>query len=160
MEKTGEWGQFYPLNSLPHAYNETAAGDRFPLSKAEALRMGFRWNDHQEEPSAVKRTIAADQLPDTIDDTPDDILEWAITSASSGRPFRIIKQELDFYRSMRLPVPRSHTIERHQQRMAERNPPQLWARACENCSKQMQTTYAPERPETVYCEECYLKEVY
>jgi len=24
----------------------------------------------------------------------------------------------------------------------------------------MRTTYSPERPEIVYCEECYLKEVY
>ena len=160
MEKTREWREFFPLDSLPHAYNETAAHDRFPLDKSTAQKMGFRWSDHQEEPPIVKRTIAADQLPDSIDDIPDDILEWAITSAGNGRPFRIIKQELDFYRSMRLPVPRFHTMERHQQRMTQRNPLQLWKRPCAKCAKEMQTTYAPDRSETVYCEECYLKEVY
>ena len=33
-------------------------------------------------------------------------------------------------------------------------------RKCDKCSKDMKTTYAPKRPEIVYCEECYLNEVY
>ena len=28
------------------------------------------------------------------------------------------------------------------------------------CDLVIQTTYAPDRPEKIYCEECYLKEVY
>jgi len=28
------------------------------------------------------------------------------------------------------------------------------------CSKSIQTSYSPERPEIVYCEQCYLQEIY
>ena len=42
----------------------------------------------------------------------------------------------------------------------ERNPRKLWKRPCMKCRKEMETTYAPERSETVYCKECYLKGVY
>jgi len=49
---------------------------------------------------------------------------------------------------------------RHAARIAKRNPETLWDRPCMKCSKQIETSYAPERPEIVYCEECYLKEVY
>ncbi|MDP7247807.1 MAG: hypothetical protein QF741_04245, partial [Candidatus Peribacteraceae bacterium] len=104
--------------------------------------------------------IPADQLPDDVDEVPDDILNWAVKCSVSGRPFRIIKQELDFYRRFKLPIPKLHPDERHKARLNKRNPRKLWARTCDKCKKEMQTTYAPERPEKVFCEECYLKEVY
>ena len=31
---------------------------------------------------------------------------------------------------------------------------------CAKCEKEIESTYAPERPEIIYCEECYLAEVY
>lgn len=160
MEKTGEWGKFFPLDSFPFAYNETAAQDYFPLSRDEALAMGFLWRDASEEQPAVKKIVPAGKLPDSIADVPDDILNWAIESEESKRPFRIVKQEVAFYRRMRLPLPHLHPAERHRQRLAQRNPYRIWVRSCMKCGKEMQTTYTPDRPEIVYCEECYLKEVY
>jgi len=41
-----------------------------------------------------------------------------------------------------------------------RNPRRLFNRKCMKCDKQIQTSYAPEKPEIVYCEECYVEEVY
>ena len=108
----------------------------------------------------VDKVIPAEKLPDSIDDIPDDILNWAIKCEATGRPFRIIKQELEFYRKMKLPIPHFHPDERHRRRMALRNPRKLWRRPCGKCGKEMETTYAPERPEIVYCESCYLQEVY
>jgi len=160
MEKSGEWGQFFPSTSAPFAYNETAAQDYFPLERANAISMGFRWRDAVDESPAVKKTIPAGKLPDNLDETPDDVLQWAIQCEATKRPFRIVKQELDFYRSMRLPLPRLHPKERHRLRLAQRNPYILWSRLCGKCGKPTSTTYAPERPETIYCEGCYLKEVY
>jgi hypothetical protein len=42
------------------------------------------------------------------------------------------------------------------------NPPKLWHRKCmkEGCQNEFETSYAPERPEIVYCEKCYQQEVY
>jgi hypothetical protein len=88
------------------------------------------------------------------------VVAWAIQCEATTRPFKIIKQELDFYRTMRLPVPRLHPDERRRRRLTLRNPRNLWKRPCAKCAKEMQTTYAPDRPEILYCEECFRKEVY
>ena len=160
MRTTGEWGQHFPSRYLPFGYNETVAQEYFPLTRTQAIESGYSWRDAEEDVPQVERIISADQVPDSIDDVPDDILQWAITCQASGRPFKIIKQELAFCRSMRFPIPRSHPDERHRRRMALRNPRKLWSRQCAKCQKDIQTTYAPDRPEIVYCEECYLKEVY
>jgi len=50
--------------------------------------------------------------------------------------------------------------QRHLERLLLRNPRILYTRACTRCSASVQTTYAPERAEKVYCEKCYLEEVY
>ena len=160
MQKTGEWGEFFPVELSPFAYNETVAQEYFPLSKEEVESRGWKWREEVDEVPQVEKIIPAERLPDSIDDIPDDVLNWAIKCEETGRPFRIVKQELAFYRKMKLPVPHLHPDERHKKRMALRNPRKLWKRECGKCGKEIQTTYAPERPEAVYCEECYLKEVY
>jgi hypothetical protein len=55
----------------------------------------------------------------------------------SGKPFRIIKQELEFYRKHNLPIPRRHPDVRHADRMKMRNPRKLWERLCDcpNCEE-------------------------
>jgi hypothetical protein len=160
MQKTGEWGEFFPASCRPFAYNESLAQVYFPLSREEVLKRGWKWHEEPLEPLRVSRIIKGKDLPDTIDDIPDDILNWAIECDVTGKPFRIIRQELEFYRSMRLPVPRLHPDERHRRRMALRNPRKLWNRTCGKCQGPIMTSYAPERPEIVYCEKCYLASVY
>lgn len=160
MRTTGEFGEFFPESLAPFAYNETTAQEYYPLSGAEARKRGFTWREAKEEKLQVSKTISSSKLPSSIDDVPDDILSWAITCEATGRPFRLVKQELDFYREHRLPVPHFHPDERHRRRMMQRNPRKLWNRTCGKCGKGIETTYAPERPEIVYCENCYLKEVY
>ncbi|HAS34812.1 hypothetical protein A3J91_01610 [Candidatus Peribacteria bacterium RIFOXYC2_FULL_58_10] len=160
MRKTGEWGEYFPVTLSPFAYNETVAQEYFPLTKEEVLRRGWKWREEKDEMPKVAKVIPASKLPDSIGDVPDDIVNWAIDCEATRRPFRIIRQELDFYRKMQLPIPHFHPDERHSRRMALRNQRKLWKRPCMKCGKEMETTYAPDRPEIVYCEECYLKEVY
>lgn len=160
MESTGEWGEFFPASLSPFAYNESIAQDQYPLTKEEVKSKGLNWRYNKDEIPEVEKIIPAKKLPSSIKDIPDDILNWAIECDVTKRPFLVVKQELDFYRRMKLPIPRLHPDERHKRRMALRNPRKLWKRQCEKCSADIQTTYAPERPEIVYCEKCYLKEVY
>ncbi|MDD5055426.1 MAG: hypothetical protein PHZ00_04135 [Candidatus Peribacteraceae bacterium] len=157
---SGSWGEFFPVVLSPHGYNETVAMDHFSLSKSQVEERHWRWKDRTEEPSKITRIIPAAQLPDSIQDIPDDILNWAIHCEVTGKPFKIIKQELEYYRRMQIPVPRLHPDERHKRRMAMRNPRKLWERECAKCGKGMKTSFAPEKPEKVFCEECYLTEVY
>jgi hypothetical protein len=160
MRQDGEWGEYFPTTLSPFAYNETVAQEYFPLTKADVEKRGWRWLDDTGEKLTVSRIIKGKDLPDTIDDIPEDILNWAIECDVTGKPFRIIRQELEFYRSMRLPVPRLHPDERHRRRMALRNPRKLWNRTCAKCKAPIVTSYGPERPEIVYCEKCYLASVY
>ncbi len=44
------------------------------------------------------RTISASELPNNIADVSDDILNAAIVCEVTGKPFRIVAQELSFYR--------------------------------------------------------------
>ncbi|MBU0457998.1 hypothetical protein KJ652_07170 [Patescibacteria group bacterium] len=159
MQSTGEWGQFFPPEISCFGYNETMAQSFFPLEREEALSNGFQWNDY-DPPVEADKTIEAAQLPDSTDDIPDDVLNWAIKCEETGRPFRLIKQELAFYRNHKLPIPRRHPDQRHFDRFEYKNPYRLWKRKCNKCGTEMDTAYAPGRPEKVYCESCYHKEVY
>jgi hypothetical protein len=160
MKTDGEWGKFYPPTMSPYGYNESVAHEYLPLTEAEAKKRGFLWRNITEKKPSASRTVNAADLPDRIEDVPDDVLNWAIECTETKRPFKIIKQELDFYRRQSLPLPRVHPDVRYDRRLALRNPRQLWERNCMKCGAQIQSTYAPDRPETIYCEKCYLKEVY
>ena len=160
MRKTKEWGEFFPASMSPFPYNETVAQEHFPLDRAAAMKKGWQWREIKDEVPQVTKIIPGSELPASISDIPDDVLNWAIRCEQSSRPFRIVKQELEFYRTHGLPLPRLHPDIRHQRRTKLRNPRHLWERKCDKCKKQIQTTFAPERPEIVYCEDCYLKEVY
>ncbi|NOS67975.1 MAG: hypothetical protein HOO67_06490 [Candidatus Peribacteraceae bacterium] len=160
MQKTGEWGEFFPPDLFPFGYNETPAQEYYPMTKEQVETKGWKWRTQEHEMPKVEKVIPGAKLPSSIKDIPDDILNWAVTCEVTGRPFRIIKQELAFYRERGLPVPHVHPDERHNRRMALRNPRTLWKRQCAKCKKDVQTTYDPKRPEIVYCEQCYLDTVY
>jgi hypothetical protein len=160
MKQAGEWGEFFPPTMCPYPYNETSAQEFYPLTKQEVLDNGLKWRDKEDNMTGVTKTIPADQLPDNIADIPDDILNWAITCKVSGRPFKVVKQELEFYRRHNIPVPKLHPEQRYDTRFNKRMPRKLHARQCGKCAKDVQTTYSPERPEIIYCEACYLEEVY
>ena len=119
----------------------------------------FNWSDYEAPFPKVEKIIKASLLPEDITQIPDDILNWAIECEVSWKPFRIISQELEFYRKHGLPIPKKHPDQRHRERMEKRNPRKIFERKCDKCSRDMITTYAPERKDRVYCEECYNREV-
>ncbi len=157
MQKTHEWGEFFPVSVSPFAYNETIAEEYFPLKKKEAIERGWQWHDDQE---SEKYLGPKTDVPASIDDVPDTICNQILRCELTGKPYKIIPQELKFYRSMGLPIPRRCPDQRHKDRMALRNPRYLWSRTCDKCGESIETTYAPDRPETIYCNTCYLQAVY
>lgn len=157
MKVSGEYGEFFPISLSDYAYNESVAFEYFPMSKEEVLAKGWKWREKRESPLKTEKTLPAEKLPADISEVPDDILNWAIEGEQSHRPFRIIKQELDFYRKHGLPIPREHPDIRHQKRLALRNPRKLFDRVCGQCGEAIRTSFSSERPEKIYCERCYLK---
>ncbi|NUJ98065.1 hypothetical protein HGA92_04745 [Candidatus Gracilibacteria bacterium] len=146
-----EAGGFYYIDRKGNTYKTLQEAGERPV---------FKYSTYETPFPKVEKIIPASKLPENITDIPDDILNWAIECEITKKPFKIIPQELDFYRKHNLPIPRRHPDQRHLDRMSLRNPRHLYSRNCDKCGKEIQTTYAPERPEIVYCEECYNKEMY
>jgi hypothetical protein len=158
MQQTGEWGEYFPVSLTPFGYNQTMAYEYFPLTKQQATAGGWLWSEEMNDETQYMGPIH--ELPDDIIEAADDICDQILKCDISGKPYKIIPQELTFLRSMHLPLPRVSFLERHKRRMALRNPRKLVKRQCAKCSKDIQTTYSAKRPETVYCETCYLSAVY
>ncbi|MFA5994992.1 MAG: hypothetical protein WCW27_00810 [Patescibacteria group bacterium] len=150
------WGEFFPSSLSPFGYNETLANEYLPLTKTEALARGYNWRE--ENVFAAKQDEYV--IPPNINDVPDDICQKILYCSATGKPYKIIPQELKFYRQMGLPIPRLCPEQRYRERMQLRHPRQLWNRTCAKCKQAVKTTFTPERPEAVYCEECYNKAIY
>lgn len=156
MKKTGEWGEFFPIEYSPYGYNETLAQEYFPITEGEAEERGWNWKPEEETAaSSAPRYV----VPQSIKDVSDDIVTQVLTCEATGKQYRITRQELQFYRKMELPLPRLCFEARHARRMALRNPRRLYQRTCVKTGSEILTTYNPEDYANVYCREAYLKAV-
>ncbi len=157
MQRTGEWGEYFPYAISPYGYNETIAQEYFPLTKEQVLKLGGHWYEDKTEAKYHGEKV---MLPEDIGEVNDDICAKVLTCEVTQRHYKIIPQELKFYRKMKLPIPRRCPDQRHLDRLALSNPHKLWARKCAKCQSSIQTSYAPNRPEIIYCEKCYLETIY
>ncbi len=157
MRKTGEWGEFFPITMSAYGYNESLAGEFFTLSEKEATSRGWPWRDEPEE--TEKYLGPGGTPPESIDKASEDLCEHIFRCAATDKPYKIIPQEYAFYRATGVPPPAFCPEERHKRRMGRRNPSVLYPRACAKCKAAVQTTIAPDRPETVWCESCYLSSI-
>ncbi|MDA2935598.1 hypothetical protein MYX06_00045 [Patescibacteria group bacterium AH-259-L05] len=190
-DRVYKYGEFFPPELSPFAYNETLAQEYFPLTKQQVTEQGYRWKDL--EIKEYRPTISWKALSDNIEKVKDTVLDEIILCQAwdsdnekaqehnCTKAFKIIPQELQFYRRMNLPLPRKCFNSRHYERTKQRNPLKLWHRTCQcageksdnkvyanavehfhkekHCSNEFETTYAPERKGIVYCEKCYQSEV-
>ena len=169
------FGEFFPSEISPFAYNETVAFEEQPLSKEEALALGYRWRDM--EAKQYIPTMDSSSLPNSIDDADDKVCGEIIGCPNNGKietqctgAYKILPDELQFYRQMCLPLPRYCPNCRYHERLKWKNPFRFYQRECmceigshghgAKCTNEFTTMYAPERPEKIYCKDCYQKEVY
>ncbi len=169
------YGEFFPIELSPFAYNESVAQEQFPLAEEEILERGYRYHAPEEKNHAV--TLVLEDIPDSLRDVPPGITKETIACLHAGsscvhqctKAFRITADELAMYGRFRLPLPRMCPNCRHYKRLEHRKPWELWHRSCMcsadghshagTCPNEFETAYAPGRPEVVYCESCYLAEV-
>jgi len=177
-----KYGEFFPIEFSPFGYNETAAMDYFPLDKEQVIERGYLWSDYE---SQTKYEFSDYKIPDDIKDVGDDILTKILKCEVSEKPYKIIPMELAFYRKMGLSIPRRAPLQRHKDRISQLLPRKLYNRKCmcggvqgansksqivykntavhfhgeESCINEIKTPYSSDRPEIVYCEQCYQQEV-
>lgn len=181
MRKTKEWGEYFPASVSPFSYNESMAQDYFPMTKKEALGAGYSWYDRPFR--EYKITLDAKDIPQNINDVDENITKEIIQCSSQNSlelknkyplcvtAFNITPLELTLYKKLKVPFPEKCFPCRRQDRFMFRNPRKLWHRQCMcdkknhfhgagKCVIEFETSYAPDRPEIVYCEKCYQQEVY
>jgi hypothetical protein len=157
MGKTGEYGEFFPTSHSTFAYNESLAYEHLPLSKEEVLQRGWQWIERSQEYKYQGPKVI---VLDSIQEVSNEITKQILTCENCNRNYKIIAQEFKFYQEQGLPVPVLCSDCRHRARIALKNPRKLWNRNCMKCGTAIQTSYAPERKEIVYCEKCYQEAVY
>ncbi|KKW17067.1 MAG: hypothetical protein UY56_C0004G0003 [Parcubacteria group bacterium GW2011_GWA1_50_14] len=172
------YGEFFPIEFSPFGYNESTAQDYYPLTREEALTRGYQWSDYE---SGTKYEFSDYEIPDDIKDVKDEILEKVLKCEVSGKAYKMIPMELQFYRRIGIPIPRRAPLERHKDRIARLLPRKIFDRMCQcagkkaeggryentvshfhgdsHCPNAIETPYSPERPEIVYCETCYQAEI-
>jgi hypothetical protein len=184
--RTYAYGEYFPAELSPFAYNETIAQEFVLLSRDAALASGFAWREEPARNYSV--TLPAAKVPATIQEANSELAKEIIGCAHAGScvhrcttAFRIIPEELAFYQNLSIPLPKLCPNCRHFERVAKRNPLRLWPRACQcagaaaennmfkntaahfhdasHCPNEFETSYAPDRSEIVYCEQCYQGEV-
>ena len=157
----GEYGEFFPATMSPFPYNDSNAFVDFPLTKEEVEKRGWKWRDEKESNVDLSSidTIKAEDLPDSINDAPEDILSKAIVCQETGRPFRLTPFELNFYRTQQIPLPRKHPDVRIAKMLEHKTPHKLFDATCAKCGTDIKTGHNPKYEYTVYCEDCYREAV-
>ncbi|MDO8571889.1 MAG: hypothetical protein Q7R79_04385 [bacterium] len=161
MSKMGEYGEFFPISLSPFAYNETIAQEYVPITKEQAHEKGYEWFEAPEK----DYTIGGDNiLCEAWEKDKELAKEHKCTKA-----FRITPNERAMYERFDIPLPRRCPNTRFYDKFQMRNPVKFWTRQCmciqahshhqDSCPNEFETTYAPERSEKVYCEQCYQTEI-
>lgn len=174
-----KYGEFFPPEFSPFAYQHTIVPEHFSMTKEEVEKFGARWED--PNPTEYQTTMLASVIPDSIKDIGDEILKEVIQCENCKRAYRLIEPELQFLRQIGIPAPRTCVDCRHNTRIAQRNKSKLYKRHCgcagtksengvyantvghlhgaEACPNELETSYSVDRPDIVYCEQCYNSEV-
>lgn len=165
MQKSGEWGENFPIKNSPFPYNDTLAQEYYPLTEKQARDKGYQWKV-EESAEVQKQTYFPDK---NIDKVGSEILEAVLVCKSCGKNYRIIPQEYRLYKILKISIPELCPDCRYLRRMRQRNPMELYHRQCMcetnghnhggRCKTEFKTTYSPDRKELVYCEDCYQKTV-
>ncbi|PIQ78459.1 hypothetical protein COV82_00710 [Candidatus Peregrinibacteria bacterium CG11_big_fil_rev_8_21_14_0_20_46_8] len=110
-------------------------------------------------PFSYQDSVAADYFPQQIKTkiTQHTLPQEAGRCIVCAKAYKILPKELNFYKKQDIPLPQKCPECRHSARFAQRTPRLLWKRQCAKCNMPIQSAYAPDRPEIIHCEQCYLQ---
>ncbi|KKP83514.1 MAG: hypothetical protein UR85_C0004G0108 [Candidatus Nomurabacteria bacterium GW2011_GWF2_35_66] len=108
MLERGEYADGLGMEFSAQAYNFSVGQFAFPLDDKEIEKFGgFVAKEPKTNAEGIE-IISKDKLPKTIKEVTDEILNKAIECEITGKPFRIIASELEFYKRMDIPLPTIH----------------------------------------------------
>ena len=127
MKNNGEFGEFFPMEYSPFAYNETMADLSFPMTRDEIKKAGLRFEDSLQQ-TRGKTTLK--KISESIDDVTEQIINEILECTTCERNYKITKNELSFYKKWKIPIPRNCFFCRFKNRFSLRTPSKLWHRQC------------------------------
>lgn len=160
MMKRGEYGDGLGMEFSAQAYNFSMGQINFALKDEEIIRLGGFVGQETDTNTGGIKVLHYSDVPETIDKVEDDIINYAIKCEETGKPFRITKSELQFYRTMKLPIPSQGPTTRIYKRMSLVPIAKKYTAKCAKCSKLMESLLDPKSEYILYCEKCYQQEVY
>jgi hypothetical protein len=158
MKKRGEYGKFLPYSMSAGPFNFSTASLYFPqAAKEDILKLGGYWQDIDE--SHIEG-MSTSELPDSINDVPDDITGKPLICPETGWRFNIAQNELIFYRENNIPLPRKHFDVRTRERLKYMTLLQAYPYECIYCQKGIMAYCHPDWGyQKIACEECYKQNI-
>jgi hypothetical protein len=179
MGRVYKFGEFFPIEFSPFGYNNTLAIQHFEMTKEKAESLGYPWIEVGKGNYNI--TLDAKDLPQSINDAKNDIVNDIIRCGKCQSAYRILQDEFAFYKKENLPLPTLCSECRHERRIKDRLPVKLYSYKCmcagekddtgqykntishehgnEHCKNNFKTGFDPKLGNIVYCEKCYQQEV-
>ena len=159
--------EFFDSQLSYFGYNESFSMSYYPLTKEEALKMWYKWSDYESPFPHVEKTVQWKVLPTQgcriIKEKKPEILEkilnYAIICEVSKKPFRVTKQEIEFYVKYDIPLPTKHPDIRHQERFYKKDPVIMKLINCDQCWEEMLSVNEKWWGRKVLCESCFNNEL-
>ena len=124
QEQWTRW-EFFPIAISPFAYNQTLANTLYPMSKEDATSKWYRRANEENTinipewaVTITPKDFTRQERAALIDD--DTLTSKILICAETWRPFRILPQDLKFYRTYGIIPPYYHPDVRHEHRTAIR----------------------------------------
>src|SRR3989344_3357405 len=128
-----EYGEFFPVELSPFRYNESMAMAFFPLTRDEALAKRFAWREPPQRNYKVGGDIVA-------------CAHGGSCNENCTEAFRVMPYEVHLCKTLVVSLPTMCPNCRFAEQIRALSFFHLYHRACTRCGKDVETSYAPERP--------------
>jgi len=160
MQKTKEWGEFFPEPLSPYGYNETVAQEYFPLTREQVANNGWNWRGAPLPGTFGQETASISDYQQEIGNIEDSVCEEIFACKNTAKNFRITTAELKLYKKLGVRLPESCFDERYMIRKNKRTDRKLHQRQCDNCETNIISTYDSSDTKRILCEDCHKQSAY
>jgi hypothetical protein len=161
MQQDNQRWEFFPRQDSPFCYNESAAQDYFPANKKDIEELWWNRLDTFADiniPDGVT-FVHASTLPGDPAQCPDMIADTPVQCQETGRLYRILQKELDFYRKRGIPLPRIHHDQRYLYRIQHMPSKDLFVRACSQTWEKIISVYPSDVWFPVWSQRAYDEQI-
>jgi hypothetical protein len=153
-----KYGEFFPVEFSLFPYNDSNGIRFLPKEKEEAIEEGFNWVDKPE--LNYTKTINAEDLPQNITETTEDVLKEVIECVDCKKCYKVVDGEFTLYKKLNLPIPDQCPKCRDKRRFDLLNKPKLKDTNCANCKKDIKVMHDLDSGRIIFCEKCYQQEIF